>query len=334
MLAHLIKCHLFVVLTLACGMTAATRLRAADDGNVVEHPQAERRLQIPSLTMEQINQRLQEADQDATLPPDVRNSVLESYRAASADLKAAQELTRQREAFAAEAEAAGAKAERIRGKLEELKTKQPAIDPQLKLVELEQQLAQLELQLATQKQNRLAAESESQTRSQRRKEIRSKLVLLQQKLEETRRNRVPEAAAETTALATARQVRAETSQHVIELEVPALEAELAKYDAEEALGIVQLRSDLAAKQVMFTEKSLEALGVRIKAAREIAAAESVRKAKLEAIEAAPSLRAFAQQNQALAESAKRVADSLATAEQDLKAATDVHERRTKWSWWV
>ncbi|MCS7465392.1 mechanosensitive ion channel [Stieleria sp. ICT_E10.1] len=333
MLSHSIKCRIFFALTLSCGLALSVGVSAADESTPVGPTQAESSPQSPTLTVEQINQRLQTVDQDATIPPDVRNSVLESYRAALADLKAAQELTRQREEFAAEAEAAGAKAERIRGKLEELKTKQPAIDPQLKLVELEQQLAQLELQLATQKQNRLTAESESQARSQRRKEIRSRLVLLQQKLEETRRNRVPEATAEPTALSTplttARQVRAETSQHVLEMEIPTLEAELAKYDAEEALGIVQLRSDLAAKQVMFTEKSLEALGVRIKAARELAAAESVRKAKLEAIEAAPSLRAFAQQNQALAESAKRVADSLATAEQDLKASTEVHERLAK-----
>ncbi|QDV47078.1 Miniconductance mechanosensitive channel MscM precursor [Stieleria neptunia] len=329
MLSHSIKCRIFFALTLSCGLATSVGVSAVDEPLPAGPAQAEPSLQSPTLTVEQINQRLQTVDQDASLPPEVRNSVSESYRAALADLKTAQDLTRRREEFAAEAEAAGAKAERIRGKLEELKTKQPVIDSELKLVELEQQLAQLELQLATQKQNRLTAESESQTRSQRRKEIRSHLVLLQQKLEETRRSRVPDAAAEPTPLTTARQARAETSQHVLEIEIPTLEAELAKYDAEEALGIVQLRSDLAAKQVMFTEKSLEALGVRIKAARELAAAESVRKAKLEAIEAAPSLRAFAQQNQELAESAKRVADSLATAEQDLKAATDVHERLAK-----
>ncbi len=113
---------------------------------------------------------------------------------------------------------------------------------------------------------------------------------------------------------------------LLECELPALEAELAKYDAEEALGLVRLRTDLAARQVSFTEKSIEQVGLRIKAARELAAVESVRKAKLEAIAADPSLKAYADQNQELAEKAKLVAESLARAEQDLKAATEVHEQ--------
>ncbi|QEF96639.1 Miniconductance mechanosensitive channel MscM precursor [Stieleria maiorica] len=320
--------RIVATLVLAWGLTTPPGVFGTED-DMIGQAAAQPARQTASLTAEQINQRLQAAEQDATLAADVRTSVVDLYRAALADLKAAGELNRQRDELVAEAESAGTRVERIRGKLEELKTKQPVIDPQLKLVELEQQLAQLELQLATQKQNRLAAESESQTRSQRRKEIRSKLVALQQKLEESRHNRVADTSGETSALTAARQVRAETSQHLLENEGPTLEAELAKYDAEEALGIVQLRSDLAAKQVMFTEKSLEALGLRIKEAREIAAAESVRKAKLEAIETAPSLRAFAEQNQALAESAKRVADSLATAEQELKAATEAHEKLAK-----
>ncbi|WP_182867914.1 mechanosensitive ion channel domain-containing protein [Rhodopirellula sp. JC639] len=320
--------RIVAALILAWGLTTPPGVFGIE-GDMVGQAAAEPAPQPAALTVDQINQRLQAADQDASLAPEARTAVSELYRAALADLKAAAELNRQREELAAEAESAGTRAERLRGKLEELKTKQPVIDPQLKLVELEQQLAQLELQLATQKQNRLAAESESQTRSQRRKEIRSQLVALQQKLEEGRQNRVPDSSGETTALTTARQVRGETSQRLLEAEGPTLEAELAKYDAEEALGMVQLRSDLAAKQVMFTEKSLEALGQRIKQAREIAAAESVRKAKLEAIAAAPSLRAFAEQNQALAESAKRVADSLATAEQELKAATEAHEKLAK-----
>lgn len=329
MFFQLIQARILVLLLLAIGCSAVTSATVADDDVAGNLPPVESRIQPTSVTAEQIEQRLQAVEQDATLAPEMRNSVLEAYRAAQADLKAAGELARKCEELTADAESAASKAERIRAKLEELKSKQPAFDNQLKLVELEQLHAQLDLQLATQKQNRLTAESESQVRSQRRKEIRSQLVALQQRLEEVRRNRVNEPAGEATPLTIARQVRAATSQYVLETEAPALEAELAKYDAEEALGLVQLRSDLAAKQVAFTEKSIEALGGRIKVAREQAAAESVRKAKLEAIEAAPSLREFAEQNSDLAENAKRVAESLATAEADLKAATEIHERLAK-----
>lgn len=277
------------------------------------------------LSREQIEQRIAAINQDTALTPEQRGPVIEAYRAALNDLTASEELSAQLQKFVGDAEHAAATAETMRQKLKSLAAEPTVADTRLPLVELEQQLTQAELQLANLKQSRQNGQAELQTRSQRRKEIRAQLVALQQRLGETESKPVAE-AGEVTPLSAAQSLQATASLWVLKREAQVLEAELAKYDAEEAVGLVQLRSDQLAKQIGLAEKTIEALQTRIKVARDQAAAESVRKAKMEAIDADTELKAYAQENQALAERAKRVADALATTEADLNTAKEAYER--------
>jgi potassium efflux system protein len=279
-----------------------------------------------SLSAEQIKQRIAAIQQDAALTAEQKTPLVETYQAALNDLAAANELNGRLKQLVKETENAKAAAESIRGKLKSLASEPPSIEADVPLVELEQQLTQLELQSANLKQTRQAGQAELQTRSQRRKEIRNRLVALQQRLAEPENQPAGEAAAEAAPLSTAEALQRAAGRLAMQRETQVLEAELAKYDADETFGLIQLRSDLLAKQIGHTERTIEALQARIKHARELAAAESVRKAKLEAIDADPALKAYAQRNQDLAERAKRVADSLAHAEADLKAATEAHEQ--------
>ncbi len=64
---------------------------------------------------------------------------------------------------------------------------------------------------------------------------------------------------------------------------------------------------------------------QISAGRDAAAAESVRIARWEAINAAPALKMYAEQNQELAEQSKTIAGKLAKTEQELTDANALHE---------
>lgn len=279
-----------------------------------------------SLTKENIEQRIAAIQQDAAFTAEQKTPVVDAYRAALNDVANADELNGQLLKLAKETERANATAESIRDKLKSLVSEPISVASDIALVDLEQQLTQLELQLANFKQSRQNAQAELQTRSQRRKEIRSRLVALQQRLAESETKSTGDGAAEGTPLAAAQSLQAAANRLMMQREAQVLEAELAKYDADEAVGLPQLRSDLLAKQIGHTEKAIEAFQNRVKQARELAAAESVRKAKLEAIDADPALKAYAKENQELAEQAKHVADSLATAEANLKTATEAYEQ--------
>lgn len=56
---------------------------------------------------------------------------------------------------------------------------------------------------------------------------------------------------------------------------PAVEAELAKFDAEEAAGLVRLSMDVATSNAVYTEKFVALLQQKINAAREAAAEAAV-----------------------------------------------------------
>ena len=104
-----------------------------------------------------------------------------------------------------------------------------------------------------------------------------------------------------------------------------LEAELAKYDAEEAADSVRLRVEVATANAAYTEKLITLMQQRIQVAREAAAEEAVRKARQDAISADPALKEFAEQNQKLAETSKAIAEALAETEAALKVSTSTHE---------
>lgn len=278
-----------------------------------------------SLTTERIEQLLRELEADKTIDEETRAKIVEAYRSALKDLQSAAELTARQQSLVSDAESVATRVAQIKQQLESIQQSAPTIDTGSSLPELEQLLPQLELQLANQKKTRKAAESESQVRSQRRKEIRARMVAVQEKIAETQAQLTAAASTEISPLTTARGLQLSARRLAFEKELPALEAELAKYDAEDATDLVRLQIDHATRMAAATEKRIELLQKQIKSAREAAAELSVRKARLEAIAADESLKQYADRNQELAEKAKAVAQKLADAEHDLKAATDVHE---------
>lgn len=280
---------------------------------------------VQNLSIEQVERAIAETKDSTDIDEATRGQTVDNLTRALNNLKSAAEHEANEARLIAETQTVAARLEQLKQRRSELKDKQPAVNPKLNLAELEQLLSQTELQLSAQKKARQAAESELQFRSQRRKDIPFRFVAIDERVTSTESQlqilSTADAAAGSASFATTLVTRRLTLVN----ERHALEAELAKYDAEESADLVRSKIDLTNAEIGYTEKTIALLQARINEARELAAEESVRKARYEAIAAAPALQAYAEQNQALAEKAKRVTEDLAAAQADLKSAVEVHE---------
>ncbi|TWU41394.1 Miniconductance mechanosensitive channel MscM precursor [Novipirellula aureliae] len=278
-----------------------------------------------SLSIEQVERAIAKTKESKDIDEATRSQMLDNFTAALNNLKSAAEHEAKEATLIAETQTVAARLEQLKKRRSELKDKQPAVDPKLTLAELEQLLPQTELQLSSQKKARQAAESELQLRAQRRKDIPARIVAIGERVTNTESQLQILASADADAGSASFATRLVTRRLTLVKELPALEAELAKYDAEESADLIRSKIDLANAEIGYTEKTIASLQARINEARELAAEESVRKARYEAIAAAPALQAYAEQNQELAEKAKRVTEDLAAAQRDLKSAVEVHE---------
>ncbi|TWT90138.1 Mechanosensitive channel MscK precursor [Pseudobythopirellula maris] len=310
-----------VVVGLSWG--AAPRVAQGQEPSAETAPLPSAAADDSGITVDRLEQLVAEAEQNAALDEETRKQVAGVYRSALAELQAAAAHASRGESFAADAQSAMARAEEAKQKIEELKSKEPTIESDGSLTDLEQQLAKLELTLANRKKARTAAAAESQTRVQRRKEIRARTVALEELLTDLQNEKTQLSASEPGPVTMARRALVEARTKSAEEELPTLERELLKYDAEEAAGLVRLGVDLTTLQAGFTEKRIAMLQERVNSEREADAARSVREARESAVAVDPMLRSLAERNQQLTETSKEVVDSLALAKSELKATTAV-----------
>ncbi|MCA9241086.1 MAG: hypothetical protein KDA37_12840, partial [Planctomycetales bacterium] len=303
---------------LLCGLHGGLSAAAQDIG-------AEAAAETGQVSVEQVQQLLTAAEAATDVDPEIKKQASELCRAALAHLQLAKELAARTEKWGQDAQTAQQRVDEIKHKIEEFDSEPHTIDPRLSLSELEQELAKQEADLATRKKQLATVEAEPQQRAQRRKEVRNSLVAIADRDADVqdRLNNPP--ADEHPLLARARGLELAARQVVLRQETPALNSELAKYDAEDATDLVRLQRDLRTRRVAASQKRLELLKDRMKDARAAAARESVRKAQDEMISTIPTLKAYAEQNRALAETSQEIAKKLDAAEKDLKAAQDVHE---------
>ncbi|TWU32483.1 mechanosensitive ion channel domain-containing protein [Novipirellula artificiosorum] len=277
------------------------------------------------ITIEQIERVLTELDQSTDLKVAIKLQAAENYRAAMRNLQSAADSDVRLKTLIAETESVSAQTDQLKKQRNELKDKKPSLDPGLSLPELEQLLPAMELQLSGFKTARQDAEVELQSRSPRRKDIRARMVVIQEKIVETTTQLKALTSTESTTESQSLAIRLLTRRLTLEKEKRALEGELAKFDAEEAADLVRLRAEVAGGNAAYTEKLITLLQQQINAAREAAAELAVRTARRETISADPALRVYAEQNQELAENAKAIAAAIAETDAKLTASTEVYE---------
>lgn len=278
------------------------------------------------ISIEQIEHALADLEQSTDVAVDVKLQATENYRAAIKNLQSAADLDARLKSLISETETVAERAKHLKAQSAELKSKKPAIESGLEIQALEQLLPTTELQLSGYKKARQDGESELQLRAPRRKEIRARLMLIQEKIADASSQLAALASSEPTPQTQSLTSRLLTRKVALEREKPTLEAELSKFDAEEAANLVRLRIEVAVSNGAFTEKVIALLQQKVNAAREAAAEESVRAARREAINADPALRIYAEQNQGLAENAKGLAEALAENDGKLKTSTETYDR--------
>ncbi|TWU03619.1 mechanosensitive ion channel domain-containing protein [Neorhodopirellula pilleata] len=287
-------------------------------------PPSESKAFAGALSLESLERSLAEVEQ-TDLPVEAKLQVADNYRAAIANVKSAAANDARHQALIAETETVAQRATQLRKERESLKDKKPAVDANQKLQELEQLLVSVDLQISTFKKARADADAELQSRAPRRKEIREKMEEIRKKISDSESQLRSLATAEPTPSSLSLAARLSSRRLTLEKEIPALEAELTKFDAEESADLVRSKIELATLNSAHAEKLAALLQEKINAAREHAALESVRVARQEAVAADPALKIYAEQNQMLAEQLKSTADAIAKVEGELTASTTIHQ---------
>lgn len=278
-----------------------------------------------SLTVEQVELLRKEAAESADLDDEAKKKVAEIYRSALAELQRAADLKARAAEFKTDSAAIENRKTRTEQQLGELKGKEPPPLGKLAVADLEQELSTLGIHLDAQKKKQAAAEAELKNRAQRSKDIRTRLVALPDKMAEIAKQAESLPSDENPLFARARKIDLAARRIALEREAPALENELAKYKAEDAVDLVRLQRDLCVQEVAFSEKCRLLLEAKLKKERALAAERDVLRAREEAIDADPVLKSYAKRNRELTELAKAITVEFEIADKDLQAAKQVHE---------
>ena len=133
---------------------------------------------------------------------------------------------------------------------------------------------------------------------------------------------------ESDVVTVARRTSLQARLQCIDKEVPALHAELALYEAEDAAELVRLRRDLLAQKISLAEQRIKRLTESLDKARRAEAERAVDEARQmqRQVEALPQLRTLAAENIRLAEELRSRTKPIEAAEHDLKLSTDLVEK--------
>jgi potassium efflux system protein len=307
----------FIAFAATCSLLAAQE---------AEQPPAPSPAAATPLTTERVEQLRKEVEDSSELDDESRKKVSEIYRSALNELQRGAELATRAATFKADAEAAKQRVAEVKQQLESLQTTDVPSPDEALLPELEQTVSRLEIELEAQKKALAAAEAEPKLRAQRRKEIRTRLVGIPERIAEITKQMQALPADEHALITTARKTELAARRLVLEREIPELESELAKYDAEDAADLVRLQRDLCTQQVALTGRYLQANKECIKRARAAAAELAVRRARDEAIAAEPVLKSYAERNQYLAELTRTIAESFDLADRELKTTQQDYDQ--------
>lgn len=191
---------------------------------------------------------------------------------------------------------------KLRQRFVKFQSDQSSPPTNLTLPELEQEISKRELIIEKLKSELAKSEAEPSKRVNRRQEIHKLLLSANQrivKIQKEIETAVP--PDEPVLLRTARRYLLQVRRKLIEVEQPVLQYELAKYDAEDAVGFLRLERDVHMQELKLANSELELLKKNLSKQRAADSTAAVKRAR-NAVDSAPkALKSFAEQNLALAE---------------------------------
>ncbi len=172
-------------------------------------------------------------------------------------------------------------------------------------------------------------EKEASRRSNRRKEIRERLLALHDEIVDQRKHAAaPLAKDEAATLVLARHAAAQAKVQALEQEAPSLRAELLQFDAEDAVDLVRLQRDVLVQRIAFEEHRIKEVTELLDKTRRAEADRAVAAARRLEVEAHPLLQALTAENTRLAEDSQKLSKPIETAEEELKKAKAALEKFT------
>ena len=260
-----------------------------------------------SITADMVADRQKKAELAGGVDDALKQTLTDLYRRAAEALGRADKSAARAEALRQDVESVQQRLGRLQQVLAESRATPAAPPSASTLAELEQALSEMDRRLLELKQSQTASEAEPSARIDRRREVRNLLLSTPLQLQELDRQLDAPAPRDEPALLTlARHSEMLARRVALEQEIAALQNELSKYDAEDAVDLVRLQRDVNVQQVALAERQYELLDGRVKQLRDESARESVRQADEEVYRALPLLKAYAERNKALASETQRL----------------------------
>lgn len=281
----------------------------------------------PEVTTEIIDARRKEVEEAQDLEEAVKTNVLDVYRQAAEGLERAKGFLAKAAQNTEQAAKVDERLQAIKSQLDDLKaSEEKKVPVSATLPDLEQMLTQEDTELTRLKKTQAEWEEEPKRRATRRKEIRGQLLSGPERLAEiARQQAAPPPSDEPPALTTARQAELMVRKQAAQAELATLQAELSKYDSEEAVDLVRQQRDLLAQQVARQGAYVTKLTEVVNRRRREEAAQAVERARMETAVSDPVLRAWAERNEELAEEVHELAPQIEAVDRSLKSTKDLHQ---------
>jgi len=301
-----------LLLAMACVLWPASLPAQVENGT----PAAE-----PEITLEVIEARRKQVEEAKDLDEAARTRTLELYRQAADALKRAKDLAAKTVELEKQTASVEQRLAETKADLVSIKSRpEPEIPASAQLAALEQEQAKRQAELDALRKSLADRDAESNRRAGRRREIRAALASAPERAAELKtQEAAPPPPDEPPAVTLARRTELIARRQAIEREIPALEKELALYDAEEVVDLVRLQRDLLTQQVAAADQHIKKLNEVVNQRRRDAAADAVRQARVQAQMANPLLKSYAEFNTQLAEEAQQLTPRLEQAGRELKA---------------
>ena len=268
------------------------------------------------ITADVIEARRKEVAESTDLSDDLKKKADAQLKSASDGIKRISDLAATAAQFKSDTDVVQQRVSKLKQRLSALQALKPELPTLVTLPELDQERSIRDVQLTELKNSLVQIEAEPVTRANRRKEIRALLLSATQRAADIEKQLLTPAPSDEPALMTqARLTELRARRLIIDAEQPALQNELAKYDAEDAADFVRLERDVRTQEVSLAEAELKLVDEEIAERRAQENNAALTRAHDEAIAAEPLLKVDADLNKQLAK-------------QSVDLATPIEETRT------
>ena len=254
------------------------------------------------LTVDAVQARLKQAEDAKDIDEELKKKLVDSYKEALGELRAAEEWAAKAQAFEKLRQDAPALLEGLKAELAKPPVEaKPDVPQDASVAQLEQRVTQAEAELTAAQKEATELEAEPKRRADRRVEAPKLLATAKQRLEDVTRQIGAPPAAEPQQLALARRTLLLARKRAVEKQISAYEKEMLSYDARGDL--LTARRDRATKRAAQAAKAVEFWRSTVNERRRAEArraAQQARDAQSAAARAHPAVQKIADRNAHLA----------------------------------